>query len=245
MKKVKCFIIDDDPVAVRSIELILRRIEGVEIVGMFTESVKATYEIVVRKPDVIFLDINMPGLDGFELLETLDSPPKIVIVSGNERNLPPELEKYICDYIVKPVTGKDRILEALAKADLGMTPAAVRNILLCEEDEAFSSMISYKLRKDYDWNITCTRYGDEAMALLDKNTYDVVISSTDLINHSGFDLLRHVREILKKESPFIMMSHDNTKRREALALHVTDYLTKPFGPGEISRRVSEVLAVAY
>lgn len=239
--KSTCFIIDDDPVAIKFIELILEQIDEIEVIGTYTESVKAAYEVVLRKPDLLFLDINMPGLDGFEFLETLDTPPKIIIVSGSDITPPSGSRDYIVDYISKPISGKKRVEESLIKANILTPKPTGKNILICETDEAIAVMIQYKLGKHHDCKITMTDGGKEALKLVNNNSYDVIISSTDLKNYTGFDLFKHVRKELGKTNPFLLMLNNDLDKNKAESLKA-DHISKPFSPGEISEQVERLLA---
>ena len=65
MKRVKCLIIDDEPIAIKVIENYINRIEGLCIKGRLTNALDALAEIRNEDIDLVFLDIQMPGFDGF------------------------------------------------------------------------------------------------------------------------------------------------------------------------------------
>ena len=72
----KCIIIDDEPIAIRVIQEHLARFEDFECAGFFTKAIDAIQLINKEKIDLLFLDINMPGISGIEFLKSLPNPPR-------------------------------------------------------------------------------------------------------------------------------------------------------------------------
>ena len=84
---IKVLIIDDEEYARDVIREYLRDQQDVEVLGEFSDGFSALKGIAEIKPDLIFLDIQMPKLTGFEMLEILDEPPMIIFTAA----IPPEL----------------------------------------------------------------------------------------------------------------------------------------------------------
>ena len=78
-----CIAIDDDPLYLRMLSMFLTEIPSAEVLGTYANPVEGVMDVVKKKPDVLFIDIDMPYLNGFETLETLDSLPKIIVISGH------------------------------------------------------------------------------------------------------------------------------------------------------------------
>ena len=67
LKQLSCIIVDDEPLAVRLLESYVEKTPDLKLVASFTDSITAINAIKVQKPDLLFLDIQMPNIDGMEL----------------------------------------------------------------------------------------------------------------------------------------------------------------------------------
>lgn len=104
MDKKKVLIVDDEPLAREALALALSEFEDIEIAGECSDGFEAVKAINTSKPDIVFLDIQMPKLDGFDVLELLgDDPPFIVFVTAYDEFALKAFESYALDYILKPV----------------------------------------------------------------------------------------------------------------------------------------------
>lgn len=83
-RMITCIAIDDDPLFLKNLQIMLQQFEGVVMKGAYSNPVKGVMAIVKEKPDVILLDLEMPYLDGLEALETLDKVPKIIVISAHQ-----------------------------------------------------------------------------------------------------------------------------------------------------------------
>jgi PleD family two-component response regulator len=84
-----CIIIDDEPVAIEVIKTHLQHLEDFNIEATFTNPIKAAGYLGENQIDLIFMDIEMPVLSGFELLSSLPEPPKVIITTAH-RDYAPE-----------------------------------------------------------------------------------------------------------------------------------------------------------
>jgi DNA-binding LytR/AlgR family response regulator len=102
---VRALIVDDEPLARRGVLLRLRRFKDVEIVGECNAGLSAVAKILELSPDVVFLDVQMPGMDGFEVLRALpkDKIPSIVFITAYEEHALRAFEAHALDYLLKPV----------------------------------------------------------------------------------------------------------------------------------------------
>jgi len=80
---LKCIIVEDELHHQQLLSLYLKKVGGVEVIGMYGDTVKATINIEKLKPDFIFLDINISGLEGPEFIELLEHKPKVIVVSAH------------------------------------------------------------------------------------------------------------------------------------------------------------------
>lgn len=82
MVKYRCYIVDDEPLALDVIEQHLSKFDQFEICGKSTDSLKAYSEIKALRPDLLFIDIEMPDITGLELIESMKSQPKVIITTA-------------------------------------------------------------------------------------------------------------------------------------------------------------------
>ncbi|RYG00439.1 MAG: response regulator transcription factor [Chitinophagaceae bacterium] len=103
MKVMKCLIIDDEPLAIDVIENYLSRIRDVEI-SRSQNPLDAMQLMKQVKFDLLFLDIQMPLLTGFEFLRTIKDPPMVIITTAFREYAVESFEFEVLDYLVKPVS---------------------------------------------------------------------------------------------------------------------------------------------
>jgi two-component system, LytTR family, response regulator len=114
---VRVLIIDDEPLARRGVVHRLRRFNDVEIVGECGDGVSAVERILERSPDLVFLDIQMPGMDGFEVLHALprESLPAVIFLTAHEQHVLRAFDVHALHYLLKPVDD-NRFAEAVGRA---------------------------------------------------------------------------------------------------------------------------------
>jgi two-component system, LytTR family, response regulator len=114
---VRVLIVDDEPLARRGVVHRLRRFKDVEIVGECADGVSAVESILERSPDVVFLDIQMPGMDGFEVLHALPRQkiPAVIFLTAYEQHVLRAFDVHALHYLVKPVNDT-RFAEAVDRA---------------------------------------------------------------------------------------------------------------------------------
>ncbi|WP_165734215.1 LytTR family DNA-binding domain-containing protein [Polaribacter sp. 20A6] len=100
--KIKCLIIDDEPLAVNVVKNYLEQIEDAELINSFNNAIDALNFLKNNKVDLIFLDINMPVLDGLNFIKSLKTPPLIIITSAYTEFAIDAYEFDVIDYLVKP-----------------------------------------------------------------------------------------------------------------------------------------------
>jgi two-component system, LytTR family, response regulator len=102
---VRALIVDDEPLARRGVFLRLRKFRDVEIVGECGDGQSAVERIVEQSPDVVFLDIQMPGMDGFDVLRAVpaESLPAVVFLTAYEQHALRAFEVHALHYLLKPV----------------------------------------------------------------------------------------------------------------------------------------------
>lgn len=105
MTVVRALVVDDEPLARRGILLRLRKFKDIEIVGDCKDGLSAVAKILELSPDIVFLDVQMPGMDGFEVLRALpkESMPGVIFVTAYEEHALRAFEAHALDYLLKPI----------------------------------------------------------------------------------------------------------------------------------------------
>ena len=80
---ITCIAIDDEPLFLQIMEALIDEMEDVQLLGSYKNPVDGIMEVVKKKPDILFIDLDMPYLDGFETLDTLDKKPKVIMISAH------------------------------------------------------------------------------------------------------------------------------------------------------------------
>jgi two-component system LytT family response regulator len=116
---VRALIVDDEPLARRGVVLRLKQFKDIEVVGECEDGSSAVEKILTLSPDVVFLDVQMPGMDGFEVLRAIpkDELPSVIFLTAYEQHALRAFEVHALDYLLKPVDD-DRFREALERAKL-------------------------------------------------------------------------------------------------------------------------------
>lgn len=114
-KKYKVLIVDDEKLARDIVKTHLENFSEVEIIGECGNGFEALKKINEDKPDIMFLDIQMPKINGFELLELLEEPPVIVFSTAYDQYALKAFEVNATDYLLKPFDD-ERFNEAMEKA---------------------------------------------------------------------------------------------------------------------------------
>src|SRR3954466_1315408 len=103
MNKLRCLIIDDEPIARDGIEEYIKDVDFLFLAGKINNPLKAFQLIEEKQVDLIFLDIQMPKMNGIDFIRNLKTPPMVIIITAYPEHA---LESYsfdVIDYLMKPV----------------------------------------------------------------------------------------------------------------------------------------------
>ncbi len=114
---MRVLIVDDEPLARRGVALRLEKFKDVEIVGECEDGSSAVEKILALAPDLLFLDVQMPGMNGFEVLRTIpkEDLPAVIFLTAYEEYALRAFAVHALDYLLKPVDD-DRFCEAIERA---------------------------------------------------------------------------------------------------------------------------------
>ncbi|MEP2654141.1 MAG: LytTR family DNA-binding domain-containing protein [Paraglaciecola sp.] len=124
MIKLKTLIVDDEPLALKLLQAKLRKNPEIEIVGQCSNGREAISAIMDLAPDLVFLDIQMPGLNGFDVVKNLQSDvaPLIVFTTAYEQYALDAFDVHAVDYILKPIDD-ERVARAIKRAEQRLVTA--------------------------------------------------------------------------------------------------------------------------
>jgi two-component system LytT family response regulator len=101
--KLRAYLVDDEPLAIERLRRLLERFDSVQVIGSTTEPETALKELVEDPPDICFLDIEMPRLTGFDLLERLPHQPIVIFTTAYDHYALRAFGVNSVDYLLKPI----------------------------------------------------------------------------------------------------------------------------------------------
>ncbi|AMM50699.1 chemotaxis protein CheY [Rufibacter sp. DG15C] len=101
-EKLTCYIIDDEPLAQEILEEYIAKVSFLELKGVFMSPLEAVAPLEKDKPDLLFLDINMPDLDGLSFIPMLNPKPMIILTTAYDQHAIKAFELEVKDYLLKP-----------------------------------------------------------------------------------------------------------------------------------------------
>lgn len=113
--KLKCVIIDDEPLAINVIRRYISEMDTLEVTATFNNAVKASEYLKEHHADLIFLDINLPMLTGLNFLKSFEVKPKVILITAYNQYALESYELDVVDYLLKPVAFA-RFVKAVNKA---------------------------------------------------------------------------------------------------------------------------------
>ncbi|MDW7691250.1 LytTR family DNA-binding domain-containing protein [Flammeovirgaceae bacterium SG7u.111] len=99
----KCVIIDDEPLAHEVLEEYIDKLDGFRVVASCSDALEAFSTIKREKPDLLFLDIEMPEMNGLQFLQSLQKPPKVILTTAYREYAVEAFDLDVVDYLLKPI----------------------------------------------------------------------------------------------------------------------------------------------
>lgn len=115
MQNLNCIIVDDEPIARKILDDYCKYLPVLNIAAVCGNAFEAREILLSQKIDLIFLDINMPVLDGISFFGTINNPPQVIFTTAYKKYATTAFDLSACDYLVKPFS-LDRFMQAVDKA---------------------------------------------------------------------------------------------------------------------------------
>jgi len=117
VREIGCILVDDEKEATSRLAILLSKIEGIRINGIFNEPALALKQIIEIKPDLVFSDVEMPGMSGFDIVAEVKKKgfqPTFIFVTGYNQYAIKAIKAAAFDYLIKPVD-LDELKEAIRR----------------------------------------------------------------------------------------------------------------------------------
>jgi len=139
MIRIKCVITDDEPMARKGIKGYVEKVDFLELVGVCEDAVSLNSLLREQPVDLLFLDIEMPYINGLELLQSINNPPKVIFTTAYEQYAIKGFELEAVDYLLKPISF-ERFLKSVNRVyDLfrqtSAPPAASDHLFIKTDDK--------------------------------------------------------------------------------------------------------------
>jgi two-component system LytT family response regulator len=112
---LRCIAVDDEPLALGLLADYIRKVPFLELAATCGDAFEAARALQEKEVDLIFMDIQMPGLTGLQFIQSLTKPPMVILVTAYKKFAPEGFDLSVVDYLIKPV-GMERFLKACYKA---------------------------------------------------------------------------------------------------------------------------------
>ena len=113
---IKCIIVDDEPLAREGMRMNIEELDNLQLMGEFANTAEASKFLLKNKVDLMFLDIEMPGMNGIEFLKNLDNPPMVILTTAHSEYGVEAYDLGVVDYLVKPIKF-ELFVRSVAKVD--------------------------------------------------------------------------------------------------------------------------------
>jgi DNA-binding LytR/AlgR family response regulator len=112
--KVSCIIVDDEPLAIQALQMLLQKIDAIEVKATCQNSFEAFNCLKDKQIDLMFLDINMPEMSGLELLQSLTHHPAVIMTTAHREYAVEAFDLEVFDYLLKPIS-MERLMKAISR----------------------------------------------------------------------------------------------------------------------------------
>ncbi|MDC0870245.1 LytTR family DNA-binding domain-containing protein [Flavobacteriaceae bacterium] len=145
---INCLIIDDEPLAINVIKNHIKEIDNINVIDTFNSAIDGLNFMKSNTVDLIFLDINMPLLDGLDFIKSLDKKPMIVITTAYSEYAIKTYELEVLDYLMKPISFP-RFLKAVNRAFKELNSNLTSNLKIAKRAHIFIKVDKKKMQKIY------------------------------------------------------------------------------------------------
>lgn len=242
-KQYKIFVVDDDDLVNSLLEQSFKK-EGHQIMT-FIRGEQALEKLKTEKPDLIILDINMPGMNGIEVLEKLKSDEKyknipviMLTKKSDNEDILSGFASGAIDYITKPFKVEDLVMRAMKILEMQNI-----KILIVDDDELLVDVIEKKLLQQGYAILKCYN-GKDVLKIVEEQKPNLILLDIMLPGMDGITILKHVKaNPVTANIPVIVLTAKRQKSNVIKCLEngAHECITKPFDLEEITVRIESIL----
>jgi two-component system LytT family response regulator len=225
MKKINAIIIDDSKNIIDTLTLMLKEYlnDTVELIGAYTSPVEGLKKVFDEEPDILFLDIEMPNLNGFDLAYMLHKRTdiKIVVITGNEKHALVAIKLSVFDFIVKPLSiielksAVEKVRLTIKKSSNEEEVDILNNKLIVNRhDKVLFLDLNQIIKLEADSSYTDIYYDEKKIrATKSFKFYEEKLPNQMFIkvNRSCLVNINYISEIVKQDGNRSLLLKDNTK----------------------------------
>lgn len=233
--KVRCLLVDDEPLAISLLQNHLEQLEDFEVVGVCNNAVKALSCLNSQEVDLLFLDIKMPKITGIDLLRTVKHPPKTIITTAFREYAVEGYDLDIVDYLLKPITFErflrsiERYLRTIDRKPAGQPAVREKHHVFVKSNNKFfkldaDDILYIESLKDY---IKIFTTGGEVQTKFKISDFEKQLEQSGFLRiHRSFIVnTRHIRA-------FTMNSVEIGGDEVPIGASYKEYVFKVLRPGE-------------
>jgi DNA-binding LytR/AlgR family response regulator len=165
---MNCLIVDDDEMSRNVIKHFVEKTKYLNLIGMCSDGFEATKVLNETDVDILFLDIEMPGMSGYELLRSMSTPAEIILITAKAEHAVEAFEYRVTDYLLKPIT-YPRFLRSIFRVQENMAGVRGRT----HARELYVRSDSKVVKVDFDDILYIEALADYIMIITPNNKYIV------------------------------------------------------------------------
>lgn len=244
----KILVIDDEPAIAQLIKINLEA-DGYEV-DTALDGMEGIEKAKASPPDVITLDVLMPGMNGFQVMELLKKNPGtadipvifISIVEGPQKDRGFYLGAV--DFLTKPIEYGE-LLKSLKKIEssIGKVTGVKKEVLVIDDEVDVANLIKVNL-EDQGYDVFVAYNGPDAIAIARERKPEVIMLDLAMPGMDGFSVMKVLKQDKETEHiPIIVLTGHDTKgyKQKSLMLGAAQYMTKPFSEKDIVEEIKKVI----
>jgi len=244
----KILVIDDEPAIAQLIKINLEA-DGYEV-DTALDGMEGIEKAKASPPDVITLDVLMPGMNGFQVMELLKKNPGtadipvifISIVEGPQKDRGFHLGAV--DFLTKPIEYGE-LLKSLKKIEssIGKVTGVKKEVLVIDDEVDVANLIKVNL-EDQGYDVVVAYNGPDAIAIARERKPEVIMLDLAMPGMDGFSVMKVLKQDKETEHiPIIVLTGHDTKgyKQKSLMLGAAQYMTKPFSEKDIVEEIKKVI----
>ncbi|MEM7550793.1 MAG: LytTR family DNA-binding domain-containing protein [Bacteroidota bacterium] len=179
---IRCIAIDDEALAHKITRSYCEKLDFIDLKATFNNSIEALSYLKAHTVDLIFLDINMPELNGLDFLRTLINPPKIIIISAHQQHALESYEFDVTDYLLKPY-GFERFLKAINKVGNQLSTTKSKEIHQLKVENQAESIFVKSGNKTHQVNLDDILFLESAGSYVKIHLGNEIITTLDRLTN--------------------------------------------------------------